>query len=190
MAPRRGGIKGLAPRHNKQAPSIQPSKAEASFPVGEYMVPASDAMGRSVTITCSAAPQTKRIASVILAKGLFGFKTQEDIWRYCIDKGLIHLSDHAKDDDIAGQAAMIVGWSRVAKHELEYSFYVNHLRSVQKALVSMINRGDGEKAKAVAEQIWREHDKLQDPYWRAKYRKMAKQILDLVRERGSGDDND
>lgn len=182
MGLRRAGQKGIAPRHLKHRTSIQPSQSEAAFPIGEYMVPASDSLGRSLTVTAAVAPQVKRMASVILGKGLFGFKTQEDIWRYCIDRGLVHLSNQAKDDDVTSQAAIINSWVGLAREHMQYAYYLDNMREIEKSIMVVLNRGNVNKARVLAEKIFKEHDRIEDPDWRAKYRKMAKRILDRVRD--------
>jgi hypothetical protein len=171
----------ITPRQRHRRAAIQPSRAESALPIGEFMSPASDPMGRNVSLSITTPPLVRRHASSMVAKGMFGFQTEQDVFRWCLEKGLELLSLQARDEQVTSIMAMLHSWAVASRAELENMFYENNLRGQVYAVETLIVEGHTVKALKIAETLWEEHDRIDDIYWRGKYRKVAKGLLDRAR---------
>ena len=95
--------------------------------------------------------------------------------------GMRTLHERAKDKEITASLNVLESWVRVVSEELEHSAYQSRLDHVFGTIDTMAKRGHQTKAVALAEMVWRESDKMPDPYWRKYARETAKKKLDQVR---------
>jgi hypothetical protein len=174
---------GLAPRNNRRRASVQPGKAESAYPLGEYNVPAGDAMGRHVSIACAMSPEIKRIASILVAHEHFGFQNERDVYRWCIAHGIQELAGRSENEEALSVTKTFHSWRLACEGDMEHAkFYENFLK-IEHALEGLIQRGHHHRALARAEQIWRELDGVDNKEWREKFRGLAKRTMDKVKHR-------
>lgn len=176
------GPQVLAPGHRRKRVSAKPSRSEAPFPLGDYMIPAADPLGRSVRLSVTASPNARRVCSTLLARNLFGFQTEEDVLRWCVNHGLMELSKRSKDREVISDVSAMNTVVRAAAIQLEYASYDNVFRGIAAAIDVLISDGHYAKAEELADLAWRELDKVGDPYWRPMFREMAKKKLDEAKK--------
>lgn len=173
----------ISPGKRKRVVSINPANAEAAFPLGTYLVPTGDPLGRSISMSVSMAPGVRRVISAILTKRLFGFQNEPDALRWCIDNGIKELEKRAKDPSVTAAASMLDAWTSTALQQLEYLHYLDVLDGLEKAIDRLAERGHLFKAEELTTTIWQNVDRCDDPYWRKVYRDTMKKKLDEVRRK-------
>lgn len=161
--------------------SVRPSRAGAEHPLGDYFIPPSDSLGRSVTISTSAAPEVRRLATILRETKLFPFETEQDVMRWCILHGLMRLEQLAKDKEVTSTRNALESWLKIARAQMEMLYYAEKLSKIERAVEVMIAAGHAVKAIALAEEVWRQSDRLEDPYWSRTYRDRTKRSLDRAR---------
>ena len=171
----------ISPKDRKRRPSLDPTRAEVGFPVSDFLVTSTDGLGRSISINVTIPPLTRRAATRMIARGLFGFETEADVWRYCLTRGLGDLADRAADEAITSDVALIHAWNEVAKIEMERQIYLRAIENIGNVVSMLVRTGHIAKAVDVAEHAWQEHDKLEDQYWRGVYRTRTKKVVDFAR---------
>lgn len=180
--------KVIAPRHRRSRVSLKPAESEPGFPLGDFLVTPTDSLGRSVQLTVVVPPIARRAASRMLAKGLFGFETEQDVWRYCITYGLADLALKSEDGEITGDVAILHNWNAFARVEMEQIQYLRGLNVQERMVRAMIQQGHARRALYLAELAWKDHDKVEDSYWRKQFRTRLKRLLDQARTAaGNGD---
>lgn len=175
--------RAVAPRHRRQRASVKPSAAEVSFPIGDFLLPPTDALGRFVNIAIQAAPQVRRSAAKMVAKSEFGFETEQDVMRWAVTYGLEELGRRSENHEITGDVALLVSWNNLAKEELEKQYYMVAIDTQTTVIHALIRGGNIDKALHHAETLWQQHDRIENPYWRSVYRERYKALLDHVRQR-------
>lgn len=170
----------LRPSKRRQHASVRPSAAESLFPLSDFLVPPSDVKGRSSSFSISVPPQVKRIASIIVQSGKFPFKTDNDVGRWALHKGIGELVKLADDPDVTGQYKQMTSWIRTMSKELDQLEYGRHLEMLQQGIEKMANNGHPDRAIHIAETVWKNCDSIEEPYWRDLFRKMSKRNLDRV----------
>ena len=146
------------------------------------MVRPSDPLGRSVTISLQAPPDFLRLTQTLLAQGLFTFQTPQDALRWALKHGLTELVRRSKNKELTDEAAAMSAWTRVMAVEQEHMMYVSLLRNIGLTIMKLLEGGYAEQAEIAAEKVWADVDKVKSPYWREKYRKQMKWLLDRVRK--------
>jgi hypothetical protein len=162
--------------------SVRPSRAGAEHPLGDYFIPPSDSLGRSVTISTSAAPEVRRLATILRETKVFPFETEQDVMRWCILHGLMKLEHLAKNKEVTSTRNALESWLKIAKAQMEMLYYAEKLSKVERVVELLIRGGHGIKAVALAEEVWRQSDRLEDPYWSKTYRERTKKALDRARK--------
>lgn len=146
------------------------------------MIPQTDTLGRHVMLSVQAAPQVRRAASKMVQKGEFGFETEQDVLRWCITRGIEELGRRSESREITGDAALLVAHNRMAKDELEQQFYLHAIETQESSIRTLVLHGRPDRAVQLAEMMWVEYDKVENPYWRGEFRTRIKQILDWARQ--------
>lgn len=177
------GDRVIRPGKRKETVSPRPSNAGAAFPISEFIIPPSDARGRSASISASLPPAMQRLASIIVEKRELPFETQGDVWRWCIHHGLAKLADMIDDKEIIGEWATIQNWVKVESVQLEHLFYEKHLNRIIESVKKLETEGHPTKAIKLAELVWRQSDRIVDSYWCDRYRDTMKRVLDRLRDR-------
>lgn len=173
--------RSIAPSKRVTSISSRPSRTEAANPIADYLTKASDTMGRSVHLSFSMSPEVRRIASILMAKQRFPFETEPDIWRWCVKHGLAELGRRAEDKEATGEIRRMNALMRTARHELESAYYEKVFDGLRRTVRVLLEKGHLIKAEQMADEIWKSHDAVEDPYWRKEFRGMAKTLLDEVR---------
>lgn len=171
----------ITPSQRRRVATAQPSRAEAANPLHDYLVPARDIHGSSVSIHLSTIPDARRAASILVAKGLFGFENEQDVMRWCVHNGLIELGRRAKDKEVVSVMNLMNSWVRTACHQLEYLKYEKTLKGIESTIDLLIASGRAVKAEQLADMVWRQVDGIDDPDWKAEFKKMVKKKLDQAR---------
>lgn len=179
----------IRPGRRKQPVSARPSRAGSAHPLHDFIIPPSDARGRTASITVSLQPAMQRMASVIVEKKSLPFETQNDVWRWCVHQGLGLLSKIVEDKDVTSEYSAIASWTRTESVQLEHLFYERHLKRISESVHKLADAGHMPKALELAELVWRQTDRIADPYWCERYRTMMKRVLDQLRtkERRQGE---
>lgn len=185
MSEDNSGVNVLSPSKRPNRASIRPSHATAAFPLGDYLVPTADPQGRSVSLNVSMSPSVRRIASIILAKRLFGFQNEQDVLRWCIDNGLKQLEKNAKDKNITSEVSVLNVFTTAALNQMEYAHYDNVLGSLAASIDLLMTQGHWVKAEELADLAWRNLDKLDDPYWRKRFRDRMYEKRSEVKQRAA-----
>lgn len=117
----------------------------------------------------------------MVAIGAFGFQTEQDVWRFCVSFGLDHLAAALDDGEVTTDVALLKAWDDQTKVQMEFAMYERVIRNHSAAIRTLIRGGHAAKAVEIAEAVWRQHDKIEDQYWRKVYRAQAKELLDMAR---------
>lgn len=173
----------IRPGRRKPRVSARPSAASVEFPLADYIIPPSDAKGRSSSTSISLPPAVVRAASAIIERKTLPFETQQDIFRFAIFHGLQALIKMEQDEQITGDWAQIMNWRRANSRLLEAIVYKEELERTFKVINKLADDGHWEQAIQHAEMTWMNADKLEDPYWRDTYRKQARAMLDRMKGR-------
>lgn len=167
--------------------SARPTDAETTHPVGDYMIATADVRGRSVSLSTTMVPQTRRIASIILAQRLFGFKNEADIWRWCINHGLVALEKRSKNKEITTEMVLMNSLMAFASTELERMEWERNFKATEGTIDKLIDQGHLSRARLLCDHAWKTMNQVEEPYWRTRFRVMVKTRLDglnkLSRER-------
>ncbi len=173
--------RSIAPKHRHRRASSKPAEAEVAYPIGDFLIRPTDALGRHVIINVQVAPQVRRAASKMVAKNEFGFETEQDVTRWCLTRGLEELAKKSENTEITGDVAMMVAQNNLAKEELEQQYYLHAIAVQEKAIKTLVATGHANRAAQYAETLWRQYDKIEHPHWRGEFRKRAKLVLDYAR---------
>ena len=174
--------RSVAPRHRRRTASTKPAEAEVAFPIGDFLIRPTDALGRHVIINVQVAPQVRRASSIMIAKKEFGFETEQDVMRWCLTRGLEELAKKSENREITEDIAKMSAWNALAKDELEHQYYLSAIEVQEHVVRTLVKSGRPGRAAHHAEMLWSQHDKIEDPYWRAEFRRKVKAVLDYARE--------
>lgn len=173
--------KAVSPRHRHRKASIKPAEAEVSFPIGDFLIRPTDALGRHVIINVQVAPQVRRASSKLVAKNEFGFETEQDAMRWALTHGFEELARRSENKEITGDVEEMVAQNRLIKEELEKMYYLQAIETQEYGIRAMVAGGHANRAMQIAEMLWQKHDKIENPYWRGVYRERYKKLLDYTR---------
>lgn len=172
----------IRPGRRKQRASAKPSRAQAAFPLSDYIIPPGDSHGRSATLSLSVPPTMHRLMSIIREQKSMPFETLADVARWCLYQGLRQLDKLAHDEEITGKYKELQLLIQTAALEGENQFYQKHLSAIIGRVEKLAEAGHDEKALNLADLTWRQTDMIEDPYWRVFYRTTAKKALDELRK--------
>lgn len=179
-----------SPGRRRRKVSIRPSRSGAAHPISEYMKPPTDPLGRSISLSFSVIPDARRVANVIVGKGIFPFANEHDVWRWCVDAGLRELERRAQDADVTSAVSTLSTLMKSAATELSFAYFERIFVALVGSVRRLLKDGNVAKAESLAEEIWRLSDRIDDPEWQEKFRNMAKRELDrarkVARNNGSG----
>jgi hypothetical protein len=163
---------------------------KADHPIGEYIIPPSDARGRHVNFSVSCPPEMRRIASVLLQSHKFPFETESDVLRWCVYFGLQTLTARSKDKDVGHELSQLDSWLRISVHKSEMLYYEETLNLNIGTVEDIASRGHISEALSMAEQMWRESDNLGDVYWTKRCRAKAHELVLKLRKMRKGKEDE
>lgn len=171
----------IRPGKRKPSVSTRPSQAGAEIPLHEYIVPPSDGKGRSVSITVSMPPSFRRMSSRLVSLKTLPFETEQDVMRWAVRYGLRYLVEHTEDKQLTTEFNQLMSWSAIAAIEQENLFYEQTLVRIFRKVKQLERYGHYGKAIEISETVWRQSDRIGDPYWCKRARGMAKGALDRMK---------
>lgn len=173
----------IRPGQRKPKASAKPSAASASYPLSDFIVPPSDAKGRSVATSIALPPAMRRVSSVVLQKNNLPFETEQDVLRWCINQGLEKLVRLVADKDVTSEYSALSNWLRAAAKQQENLTYSKDLQKIFSVVEELEKGGHIVKAVELADLVWRQCDRFEDPYWSKLYREKSKRYLDRLKRR-------
>jgi hypothetical protein len=129
----------------------------------------------------------RRLATIIRETGKFPFETENDVVRWCLHHGLEKLGEIAEDDEVTSSWKTIHSWVETAGEMMAAMKYEKEQKKILDTLEALIANGHSAKAEELAEQVWKNADWIDDPYWLRMYRDGAKKILDRIRRRAKAE---
>lgn len=173
----------IRPGRRKGTASSRPSHAGSAFPISDFIIPPSDARGRSASVSVSVPPAMQRLGSIINERNKLPFETLQDIWRWCIHHGLEKLAKLVDDEEVTGEWSTIQNWVRTESVQMEHLYYEKHLERIIESVKKLANEGHTVKAIELADLVWRQSDRIADPHWCDMYRSRMKKVLDRLKDR-------
>lgn len=174
--------RAVSPRHRHRRASTKPAEAEVSFPIGDFLIRPTDALGRHVIINVQVAPQVRRASSKLVAKNEFGFETEQDAMRWALTHGFEELARRSENKEITSDVQEMVANNNLVKEELEKMWYLQAIETQEYGIRSLVAGGHAMRAMQIAEMLWQKHDLIENPYWRGVYRTRYKGLLDYTRQ--------
>lgn len=145
--------------------------AEAEFPASEYMVPATDSRGHSVSLNTSVPPEMKRSLDVILGSQKFPFRTLADLVRYCVSTGSVALAKKANDGHYPRSFVVMNTWIAEMSEEIAIMEMANRVTYLKKGLKDLVEKRHFDAAERILISIERSIAELDDPYWAPRIQK-------------------
>lgn len=138
---------------------------DGDYNPADFIIPASDHQGHSERVFCRVQPQHDRAMSEIMKKRHFPFRTQGDLMRWCIVRGLKVLN---RLDPMPGFIGMADAINDVLRQEMYLQEFVEMFNKMASVVQTHINNGaEGEARKLIAV-ILGHVRKIDEEYWRKK----------------------
>lgn len=147
--------------------SLPPAPRENS--PRQYLIPGQDSKGHSQRVYCRVMPAHYRALAAIERSKIFGFRTQGDLIRWCIDFGIRELTQRVR----VPQAVSALTQADAIREILNDEQYYMEFQQLFEAMSTTINRhiaagAEGEAVRVIA--LVRHHiEQMQEEYWREKY---------------------
>ena len=134
----------------------------------DFQVPASDTKGHSVRITFRCPPQLHMQMEIILSSRKWPYRTDGEFLRHAM---LEHCRRVMGGTGIQSLLPQIEGIARVVKMEEEQREFESVGGKVTKEATALSSAGHVKKARALADRVMAQVEKMEDQYWREKYMK-------------------
>lgn len=123
----------------------------------------------------------KRLLSIIHQQDTLPFETEADVARWCLHQGIQIVAKIADNEEITSSFSALRSWLQTTAKSRENRTYQEHLNKISAEIDALDSEGHEQKALELADRVWRQTDRLEDPYWREFYRKRAKGALDELK---------
>lgn len=156
----------------------------------QYLIPGQDSKGHSQRIYCRVMPAHHRALAAIERSKVFGFRTQGDLIRWCVDYGIRELTRRV----YIPQAVSALTQADAIREILNDEQYYMEFQQLFEAMSTTINRhiaagAEGEATRVIA--LVRHHiEQMQEAYWREKYQTELMQRYGMYLDGSRGDHAD
>lgn len=178
------------PKPSKKSPSKKPkpavsrshraispaaSDAEATYPISEWMVPATDTHGHSAKVFTRLPPSYVHQMNSILQTKKFPLDTTSDMVRLAVHRLLSEMAKVADNPDITSQQAILNSLVEMSSRQMEYAHFSDALEKLTGTVSDLMQRDAEPMARKMVREIRDQVDRFEDPWWKERY---TKQLLD------------
>lgn len=179
-----GAKASVAVTKAKKSSRISPSSAdaEATYPLSEWVVPATDVHGHSAKVFCRCPPAYKHLIATVLQKGLFPWETESDLVRAALHFYLKKVAAHLKDPEVTSDLAILNSLTEICSRQMSNARYSETLSKAQTTIDFLMSRGDEPMARKLIQSIASQIAHFEEPYWKEKYdRELLKAHKELLK---------
>lgn len=146
----------------------------SKYKATEFIIPASDSKGRSSRLQCKITPQFSRLVTEAVSCRRFGFRTESDVVRWCVQHGLRFLKELEP-----GYAPFMM--RALAEVELLRDFQLRAatgeiIGELERSVKMCTDAGEWVEAKRVVKNTLDRFYNSEDDIWRSR-------IIGLIREK-------
>lgn len=135
----------------------------------QYLIPGQDAKGHSQRIYCRVMPAHHRALAAIERSKAFGFRTQGDLIRWCVDYGIRELTRRGRLPQVISALAQVDAIKEVLTDEQYYMEFQSLFESMSATINKHIASGaEGEAVRVIA-MVRHYIEQMQEAYWRQQY---------------------
>lgn len=144
-----------------------------------YQIPAQDNKGHSVKKTVRIPPQLEMQIEIVMGSKKFPYRTDGELMRHALVDHLQRLSSSTViPNNMMGQLMTIIEMVQIEEEKKEFSEVVDR---VVKAVNDLTTTGNNSKAQELMDKVLTEVEKINDAYWRKKYRDEIARRLNHVK---------
>lgn len=173
---KRDGAKAINhPRKGPHRISVATMDAEATFPLSEWMVPATDAHGHSAKVFCRCPPGYKHQINRILQAGKFPWETESDLVRWAVHHALDAIAEKMKGPDakeITNQQAILNSLVEMASRQMFYAHFKDALEKLEQTTSYLISQNAKPMARKVIHAVENQLAHFDEPFWQERYREV------------------
>jgi hypothetical protein len=140
-------------------------EVDAGYAPSDFIIPGSDHQGHSERIYCRCQPQHARAIGKILASRKFPFRTQGDVLRWCVVRGLKVLD---RLDPMPGFIGMADAINEILKEELYLQEFTSMFNNMQVVIQGHIAMGAVGEARKVLTKVLMRVRTIEEEHWRKK----------------------
>jgi hypothetical protein len=159
-------------RFRTQEPDDDPAMAggwqggiDGAYTPSDFIIPGSDHQGHSERIYCRVHPQHARALSKILNSHKFPFRTQGDIQRWCVVRGLKVLE---KLEPVCGFMGAADAITEVLKQEMYMQEFTMMFQSMSGVIQNHLSSGAEGEARKLLSVVLGHIRKIDEPFWKKK----------------------
>lgn len=158
--------------------------AETTFPLNEWMIPATDAHGHSAKVFTRVPPSYKHTINVILQKKKYPWETESDMVRVAVHRLLEAIAKDSTDPEILSQQAILNSMAEASSRQLEYLHFKETLEKVSVTVAEMIRVEAYPVARKIIRNMAEQVEKFEDEYWRTRFRaELINKYGDMLKEK-------
>lgn len=169
-----------APKSKRISPDA--GSAEATYPLSEWQVPATDTHGHSAKVFTRCPPAYKHLIATILQSKLFPWDTESDLVRVALHRFLKQIEVKMKDPSVSTEMAILNSLTEIASQQMSNAHYSETLGKLKATVTYLVGSGDEPMARKVVKAIAEQIGHFEEPYWKDKYeRELLKAHRDLLK---------
>lgn len=168
-----------APKSKALSPSSH--DAETSYPVSEWMVPATDTHGHSAKVFTRVPPSYVHQMSAIIQKRKFPWDTPSDIVRIALHRFLSDVSKVIDDPEITSQQAILNSLVELSSREMEFAHFSDTLEKLGNTIAELLARDAEPMARKMVMEVAAQVSKFETGDWKTRYEKLLDKHKGLLK---------
>lgn len=141
------------------------TKPKSKYDPADFLVPGQDHMGHSERLWCRVQPLHQRQVEIVVKSKNWPFRTNGDVLRWALVRGLKQLEQMENVQSFLGQADAINEIVRQELYMMEFSRLFDNLEKVISQHLAAGAKGEARKLVAITKA---KVEAIEEPYWKSK----------------------
>lgn len=173
----------------RRAVSFKPSKMSGRIPASEFIVPTQDTKGHSARMGCRVPPGMIHEVELILQSKVFPWGTPSDFLRYAVYRTLSLCNDMMQNSKVSNLHAQVTAMLTVMREDEESAFFQDVINKAEKSVSTLLAHNARGSAKQLIKRLLDNIDRIDDKYWRERYREEMTRRFKHVMDAPDQDDS-
>lgn len=168
---------------NRISPATE--DAETTYPLSEWMIPATDSHGHSAKVFTRCPPSYKHTINIILQKRKYPWETESDLVRVAVHRLLEAIArDNKGDAEIQSQQAILNAMAELASRQMEYLHFKETLEKSSVTVSELIRAEAYPVARKIIRNMAEQVELFEDEYWRKRFKaELIDKYGDMLKEK-------